>query len=191
MDLYNGIGKYADEYENCEKVDIETLLSNVPEIATVSDDQEAIIVEMLNNEYCQIVENTNVQLNSLHVLSFDEFVEEYKGAPTSNIQSYFGCLDDSDDEEEWTSNNIRPVYQKDINIETVFFYPHIIYIPWECRLSISTKNVHWWFKFHQWPFHHKQPLKSVLHKKSTPLKHTLTLKDLKMDMLIWEMRIIM
>ena len=34
-----------------------------------------------------------------YVMSFDRFINEQKGTP-SNVQSYFGCLDDEDDLEE-------------------------------------------------------------------------------------------
>lgn len=34
-----------------------------------------------------------------NVLSFERFLIEQKGTP-SNVQSYFGCLDDEDDIEE-------------------------------------------------------------------------------------------
>lgn len=94
MDQFNGMGKYSDEYKDGEIVDIDT---EVPD----ADTQEKEIKEMLQVK--QGVKRLDEHVNYLNsrVLPFNQFLKEYNGPVSSNIQSYFGSLDDkSDDEEE-------------------------------------------------------------------------------------------
>ena len=107
MDQYNGVGSYTDEYKNGDKVEIETEFPNPPE--------SAIIPESLENDFRNILgletlteitgpvlkkETDKAKVLEGPVLSFDRFVAErkYLNQP-SNIQSYFGGIDDDNDDE--------------------------------------------------------------------------------------------
>ena len=97
MDQYNGVGQYTDEYEGGETVDIDTDMSDVPDKATITE--EDAIKEMLNPKQKSEKLNEHKTYKAEYVLTFDRFINEYKGTPP-NVQSYFGCLDDEDDLEE-------------------------------------------------------------------------------------------
>lgn len=107
MDQYNGTGLYSDEYKKGDKVDIETEFPDTPQSATIKN-------ESLENDFRNILglesigitgpvlkkETDKVKVLEGPVLSFDRFVAErkYLNKP-SNIQSYFGGIDDDDDDE--------------------------------------------------------------------------------------------
>lgn len=99
MDQYNGIGKYSDEYEGGEQVDINTDISETPTIATITKGQESMIIEMLTPTSPDDKRNEQGYFANGYVLTFDKFLSEQKGKP-SNVASYMGCLDDADDLDE-------------------------------------------------------------------------------------------
>ena len=98
IDQFNGTGEYRGQYEGGEQVDINTDLPDEPKQAKVSEGVEQIITDMLNEN--NIKDTARISpLDIPYVMSFDRFINEQKGTP-SNVQSYFGCLDDEDDLEE-------------------------------------------------------------------------------------------
>lgn len=100
IDQFNGTGEYSEQYEGGELVDINTDLPDEPKQAKVSESVEQIIRDMLNeNNIKDIARISPLDNPYSYVMSFDRFINEQKGTP-SNVQSYFGRLDDEDDLEE-------------------------------------------------------------------------------------------
>lgn len=100
IDQFNGTGEYRGQYEGGEQVDTNTDLPDEPKQAKVSEGVEQIIMDMLNENNTKDTSRISHIDNSYsYVMSFDRFINEQKGTP-SNVQSYFGCLDDEDDLEE-------------------------------------------------------------------------------------------
>ena len=100
IDQFNGTGEYRGQYEGGEQEDINTDLPDEPKQAKVSEGVEQIITDMLNeNNIKDTARISPLDIPYSYVMSFDRFINEQKGTP-SNVQSYFGCLDDEDDLEE-------------------------------------------------------------------------------------------
>lgn len=100
IDQFNGTGEYSEQYEGGELVDINTDLPDAPKKAKVCEGVEQIITDMLNENNIKDTARISPLDNPYsYVMSFDRFINEQKGTP-SNVQSYFGCLDDEDDLEE-------------------------------------------------------------------------------------------
>lgn len=100
IDQFNGTEEYNEQYEGGELVDINTDLPDAPKQAKVSEGVEQIITDMLNeNNIIDTIRISPIDNPYSYVMSFDRFINEQKGTP-SNVQSYFGCLDDEDDLEE-------------------------------------------------------------------------------------------
>lgn len=99
MDQFNGIGKYSDEYEDGEKVFVDSEMPDAQE-ATINNSEEQTIEEMLQVRHGINRLNERVNYVTSYVKPFNQFLKEYNGPPSSNIQSYFGCLDDVSDEED-------------------------------------------------------------------------------------------
>lgn len=85
MDQYNGMGKYKDQYEGGEQVDICSDFPQSPDKATIAENlQQKLICDILVESNCRqkkIRELTVWEYNSLkkdefHILSFDEYVKE-------------------------------------------------------------------------------------------------------------------
>ena len=85
MDQYNGMGKYKDQYEGGEQVDICSDFPQSPDKATIAENlQQKLISDILaesNSRQKKIRELTVWEYNSLkkdefHILSFDEYVKE-------------------------------------------------------------------------------------------------------------------
>lgn len=100
IDQFNGMGEYIDKNKNGEAADIETNMSNPPKEANICESHQRLIKDMLK-EKCISKEGKRSILDhpDSNVLSFERFLIEQKGTP-SNVQSYFGCLDDEEDLEE-------------------------------------------------------------------------------------------
>lgn len=100
IDQFNGTGEYSEQYEGGELVDINTDLPDAPKQAKVSEGVVQIITDMLNENNTKDTGRISYLDNPYsYVMSFDRFINEQNGTP-SNVQSYFGCLDDEDDWEE-------------------------------------------------------------------------------------------
>lgn len=99
MDQFNGMGKYSGQYEGGELVDINTNLPEAPTQAQVSESVEQMIKDMLIENTVRNKRRSLLDHPDSNVLSFERFLKEQKGTP-SNVQSYFGCLDDENDIEE-------------------------------------------------------------------------------------------
>ena len=100
IDQFNGTGEYRGQYEGGEQVDINTDLPDEPKQAKVSEGVEQIITDMLNENNTKDTGRIRpLDIPNSYVMSFDRLINEQKGTP-SNVQSYFGCLDDEDDLEE-------------------------------------------------------------------------------------------
>lgn len=96
MDQFNGMGKFIDEYIGGEQVDIDTTMPGVLDKATISREQESLIKEMLA---CAGVDTQKEHITDTgeYVLKFEQFIKEYNGTITQTA-SYFGCLDDDEEE---------------------------------------------------------------------------------------------
>lgn len=75
-------------------------IDEVPDTAIIIDDQEATIKEMLiiNQQKNKLNERAPYRMEN--VKPFEQFINEINQTTYTTTQSYFGCLDDSDDEEE-------------------------------------------------------------------------------------------
>lgn len=98
IDQFNGTSKYSDQYVDGEPVEIDTDVCGATDKAIVDNDQQKTLEEMLKVN--------NMRADSIlpptkeYVLTFEHFIKENNYMNSSNVQSYFGCLDDTDDEEE-------------------------------------------------------------------------------------------
>lgn len=107
MDQFNGLGPYSDEYKDGDEIDIQTDLPNSPDKATVTEGLERQLRNMLNPEGNSDerqgsikTETRNVSKYGGYVLSFENFIAEKRGMNmSSNVQSYFGGIDDDDEDE--------------------------------------------------------------------------------------------
>ena len=100
IDQFNGMGKYIDKHKDEEAADIETNMVNPPREANICESHQRLIKDMITDK-CISKEGKRSILDhpDSNVMSFERFLKEQKGTP-SNVQSYFGCLDDEDDIEE-------------------------------------------------------------------------------------------
>lgn len=92
MDEYNWGGRFSSEYDDGAKVDIDTEVDDSPETITIK--------EMLTEHPEAKKLNERIPYVKEYVKSLDQFVSEFNQPTYTKTQSYFGCLDDSDDEEE-------------------------------------------------------------------------------------------
>lgn len=103
--------KYLDTFEHYSKLDpdcdsdILVKSSNPlpPMSAEVSERNKKFIDTLLLTENCKAQKNNSLKMGKLkysgqNILSFEEFINETMGS-SSNIQSYFGCLDEEEEEE--------------------------------------------------------------------------------------------
>ncbi len=97
FDQFNWFGWFSDEYKNRAQVDMATYIDELPNTPVVTDVQEVAITELLkrNQDLRKLNERTTYAKE--YVKSFDEFINEINQSSYSQTQSYFGCLDDSDD----------------------------------------------------------------------------------------------
>ena len=99
MDQYNDTEKYIDEYDNDKQAYIDIEMLDVPKKAIPSKRHDDMIKEMLIPKTHHDGLNTKESHTGGYVISYEKFISEQKGTP-SNVQSYFGCLNDTDDSEE-------------------------------------------------------------------------------------------
>lgn len=100
IDQFNGMGKYIDKHKDEEAVDIETNMSNPPKEANICENHQELIKDMIKEKRIRNYgKSSPLDHPDSNVLSFERFLMEQKGTP-SNVQSYFGCLDDEEDLEE-------------------------------------------------------------------------------------------
>lgn len=100
IDQFNGMGEYIDKNKNGEAADIETNMANPPKEANICESHQELIKDMLKEKCISKVGKPSVLDHpDSNVMSFERFLMEQKGTP-SNVQSYFGCLDDEEDIEE-------------------------------------------------------------------------------------------
>lgn len=96
MDQFNGIGKFRDEYVEGGQVEIATDMPDVPDKANISKEQESLIKEMLACAGTDTQKEHTPDTRE-YVLTFAQFINEYNGTITQTA-SYFGCLDDEEEE---------------------------------------------------------------------------------------------
>ena len=108
MDQFNGLGPYSDEYKDGDEIDIQTDLPSSPDKATVTEGLERQLRNVLNLEdisderkgSSMKTETGKVSNYGGFVLSFENFLAEKRGVNMpSNVQSYFGGIDDADEDE--------------------------------------------------------------------------------------------
>ena len=99
MDQYDGMEKYINDYDNGKQVYIDIEMLDIPEKAISSKGHDDMIKEMLVPKTQIDGLNTKYSHTGGYVISYEKFISEQKGTP-SNVQSYFGCLDDTEDLEE-------------------------------------------------------------------------------------------
>ena len=105
LDQYNGLGPYSDEYKGSKEVDVQTEIPNTPKHATVSETMENQLRNILGleniserNQQAVKTETFEVYYIGANVLSFEEFIAEKRGVNMpSNVQSYFGDIDEEED----------------------------------------------------------------------------------------------
>lgn len=97
MDQFIGVVRLSDEYII---MDIDTDVDDMPETESTSNEQETTIKEMLiiNQQKNELNERAPYRMEN--VKPFGQFINEINQTTYTTTQSYFGCLDDSDDEEE-------------------------------------------------------------------------------------------
>ena len=100
IDQFNGMGEYIDKNKDGEAASIETNMSNPPKEANIYESHQELIKNMLKEKCIRNAGKTSpLDHPDSNVMSFERFLKEQKGTP-SNVQSYFGCLDDEEDLEE-------------------------------------------------------------------------------------------
>lgn len=85
MDQYNGMGKYKDQYEGGEQVDICSDFPQAPDKATIAENlQQKLISDILVESNCRqkkireltVWEYHSLKKDEFHILSFNEYVKE-------------------------------------------------------------------------------------------------------------------
>ncbi len=99
MDQFNGVGNFSDEYVGGVIVDIDTATDELPETVSITDEQDATLKEMLAVRQHTNKLNERAPYVMEYVKPFGQFITEINQTTYTKTQSYFGCLDDSDDEE--------------------------------------------------------------------------------------------
>lgn len=107
LDQYNGLGRYSDEYKGGKEVDIDTEFPNPPKEATITESIENTVRNLLGLENISEVKQQSVKTETcevsnlgVKVLTFENFLAEKRGVNMpSNVQSYFGGIDDADEDE--------------------------------------------------------------------------------------------
>ena len=107
IDQYNGLGPYSDEYKGGKQVDMETEYPDTPKEVIITETLENIIRNLLELENISErirrsvkTETCEVSHLDVKVLTFENFIAEKRGVNMpSNVQSYFGGIDDADDDE--------------------------------------------------------------------------------------------
>ncbi len=89
MDEYNWGGRFCSEYDDGDEVEIDTDVDDAPETITIKE------MLALNPKPDRL--NERAPYVKEYVKSFDQFINEINQSTYTTTQSYFGCLDDSDD----------------------------------------------------------------------------------------------
>ena len=97
MEQFIGVVRFSDEYVIME---IDTDVDDIPETESISKEQEVAIKEMLTIQQQKNKLNERAPYIMEYVKPYGQFVNEINQSTYTTTQSYFGCLDDSDDEEE-------------------------------------------------------------------------------------------
>lgn len=104
--------KYLDTLEHYSKMEPDCDSDEIlvksshplpPMSVEVGESNKKFLDTLLLTENCMTLQNESLKNGYLkysgqNILSFDEFINETMGS-SSNIQSYFGCLDEEDDDE--------------------------------------------------------------------------------------------
>ena len=97
MEQFIGVVRFSDEYVIME---IDTDVDDIPETESISNEQEVAIKEMLTIRQHKNKLNERAPYIMEYVKPLGQFISEINQSTYTTTQSYFGCLDDSDDEEE-------------------------------------------------------------------------------------------